>query len=152
MGIGADKMDESLFDQGTGELLDLRSEGAGEASGRHLQQAASLDQGAHDTRLMEDAAIAFRVRQDANQPGSRQIVQQSIKGKVDVVGQLEQHMAAVIAQRKNLAGSDFLRQIRFDPHIGARKHPQRHPLLLQEPLKLSGCGADGFARVLRMAS
>jgi len=152
MGIGADKMDESLFDQGTGELLNLRSEGACQASCCHLQQAASLDQGTHDAWLVEDAAIAFRVRQDANQPGSRQLGQQSIQGNVDIVGQLEQHVAAAIAQRKDFAGSDSLRQIRFDSHVGARKHPQRHPPPVQEPLKLGGRRANDFARVLGVAA
>ena len=70
VGVGGDEMDEPLFDQRTGELLNLRAECARQTSRGHLQQAAPLDQGAEHAGLVEQSAIAFGMGQNADHAGS----------------------------------------------------------------------------------
>lgn len=152
MGIGADEMNESLFDQRASKLLNLRSEYARQASCRYLQEAAAFDQRPQNAGLLKDAAIALGVRQDSHQPGRRQLGEEPVQGEVDVVGQLEQNMTAAIAQRDNLAGLDLSHEIGIDSHVGARQHSQGQVTLLQKSLELGGRRADGFARVLRKVS
>ena len=109
--------------------LDLRPEIARQTSRRHLQQATAIDQRPHEAGLVEDAQIAFRMRENSHQPGRCQLGQQPIQRNINVMRQFEEHVPAVVGQRKNLAAANFLHQIWLDSHIGAGEHHQRHLML-----------------------
>lgn len=67
MGVGADEVDEPLFDQRLREPFDLRSERPCQASRGYLQQTAVIDQGPQHAGLVEDAMISFGVGKNPDQ-------------------------------------------------------------------------------------
>ena len=97
MSVRTHKMHKPLFYQRTGKLLNLRSECPRQASRRHLQQAALLDQRTQDAWLVQQTAIPFRMRQNPYQPRSRKFAKQSIQRNIDIVRQFEKHVTAPIA-------------------------------------------------------
>ena len=132
-------------DQRLGESLNLRTERARQTSGRHLQQAAPLDQGAKDARLPQDAQVALGVGEDRRQAGGVQFGQQPLQRDIDFVRQFEEHVAAAVGQREDFAAADFRQQVGLDPHVGPRQHAQRQPPSIENLLEASRGGADRLA-------
>ena len=92
------------------------------------------------------------MRQNPHQLGRCQLVQQTVHGNVNVVGQFEEHVSSVVRQRQNLAAVDFLHQIWLDPHIRAGQHAQRHLSPVEKLLELLGRHANHLPGVLRIGA
>jgi hypothetical protein len=143
-------MDEPLFDQRLGKSLNLRAKRPRQTSDGQLQQTASLDQGPQYAWLTEDALIAFRVGKDSHQAGRGKFGQQPVERDKDFVRQFKKEVSAAVRQRENLSAANFSHQVRLNPNVGARKHSQRQPPLVQSLLELKGGLTDRLSRGLQV--
>lgn len=152
MGVGANEMDESLFDERFGKVLRLGAKASRQTARGDLQQAPPFDQRAKHAGLHEDAMVAFGMRKDAGQLGRVKLGQQAIQRKIDFVGKFQQHVFAPVGQRNDFAGANLPHQIRLDSNIGARQHAQRDSPAFENRLEASGRLADRRPRVVGMVA
>ena len=90
--------------------------------------------------------------ENRGQAGLPKVQQQPLEREIDVVGQLDQNVAAMVGRRDDLPVADPRQQVRLDPHVRPGQHLQRQRRWSKRFLQPGRCLADGVARVPRVVA
>jgi len=80
--------------------------------------------------------MAFRVRDDSDQPQRMETFQHDQRVNEDLMRQLQQQIAAAIGHGQKLVRLEQLWNSLVEPDVGPRKNSQHDPVLAEHPVEL----------------